>query len=319
MIRHALTTVLSLAAQSAAGDISLAFPVDCELGTTCYIQHLVDLDPSASVRDFQCGDLSYDGHKGTDIALPSIAAQAQGVTVFAAADGEVRGMRNDMADVLQFGPEAPDVTNRECGNGVVIAHENGYETQYCHLAQGSILVETGQQVTAGAPLGTIGLSGKTQFPHLHFSVRHHGAVIDPFDVIDAARCDDALDPIWTDVPATPPGGLISIGLHDGVPDYQEIKDGTADMNLRANDAALVGWAFVYMARLGDILEITITGPKGREVNHSQVIKRNQAQMFRATGRRTPAGGWPKGNYLLDVTLTRDGTPIDQAIHAFRLD
>ena len=44
----------------------------------------------------------------------------------------------------------------------------------------SVRVRPGQTVSAGTPLGRVGLSGATVFPHLHFTVRHKGAIIDPF-------------------------------------------------------------------------------------------------------------------------------------------
>ena len=83
-MRAALTLITSLAATSAAGDFSLAFPLDCTLGDTCFIQQFVDQDPSPAARDFTCGSLTYDGHKGTDIALVDLADQAKGVNVLAA-------------------------------------------------------------------------------------------------------------------------------------------------------------------------------------------------------------------------------------------
>lgn len=319
MFRFSTVMCLSLAATSAAGDFSLEFPVDCELGNTCHIQYLVDVDPSANVADFQCGRLTYDGHKGTDFALPSLAAQAEGVTVFAAAAGTIVGVRNDMEDILQFGPDAPDVSDRECGNGVVITHDDGYETQYCHLAKGSVTVSTGQMVDAGTPIGKIGLSGKTQFPHLHLSVRHNGAVVDPFDTIEAQRCDDDDDPIWAEVPTTPAGGLITIGLHDGIPDYQEVKAGTAETPITRTSPALVGWSFAYMAQAGDQLVSRITGPHGEVISHTETLQKDQAQLFRAAGKRRPMGGWPAGDYVLDVTFVRADTVIDTASHSFSID
>ena len=162
---------LSLAASPAAGDFLLQFPVDCTLGETCYTQHFVDHDPTAAASNFRCGPLTYDGHKGTDFTLPKLADQATGVNVLAAAGNTVLGTRNSLDDVLQVGPNPPDAANRECGNGVVIRHIDGFETQYCHLAKGSITVKSGDLVTAGQVIGQIGLSGQTQFPHLHISVR----------------------------------------------------------------------------------------------------------------------------------------------------
>src|SRR5215510_1811152 len=81
------------------------------------------------------------------------------------------------------------IEGRECGNGVIIDHGDGFETQYCHMAQNSIRVKPGERVKAGQPLGRVGISGKADFPHLHFTVRRRGAVVDPFgDSPSAGAC-----------------------------------------------------------------------------------------------------------------------------------
>src|SRR5690606_24678759 len=67
-----------------------------------------------------------------------------------------------------------------CGNGMVIGHGNGWETQYCHLAKGSLAVKPGDAVKAGERIGRVGLSGMTEFPHLHFTIRKDGRTVDPF-------------------------------------------------------------------------------------------------------------------------------------------
>ena len=112
----------------------LAFPVACTPGEDCYLQNLFDHDPGPGAQDAACGALAYDGHDGTDIALPTLAAQQAGVEVRAAAAGTVQGARDGMEDIPQGRDNAPDVADRECGNGVLISHEDGWETQYCHMA-----------------------------------------------------------------------------------------------------------------------------------------------------------------------------------------
>ena len=42
----------------------------------------------------------------------------------------------------------------------MIAHDQGWETQYCHLKQGSISVKVGDNIQVGDVLGKIGLSGR---------------------------------------------------------------------------------------------------------------------------------------------------------------
>ena len=53
------------------------------------------------------------------------------------------------------------ISGKECGNGVVLVHDDGYQTQYCHLKKGSVAVKKGARVSEGDLLGFIGMSGKT--------------------------------------------------------------------------------------------------------------------------------------------------------------
>ena len=69
-----------------------------------------------------------------------------GVDVLAAADGMVKATRDGMADpnVAETGVDA--VKDVECGNGVLIEHDDGWSTQYCHMKKGSIRVREGDTV-----------------------------------------------------------------------------------------------------------------------------------------------------------------------------
>ncbi|HEX8102331.1 MAG TPA: peptidoglycan-binding protein [Solirubrobacteraceae bacterium] len=63
------------------------------------------------------------------------------------------------------------------GNLVVIRHRLGMTTWYAHLS--TIAVRPGQCVVAGDRVGTVGATGHTTGPHLHFEMRLRGAVVDP--------------------------------------------------------------------------------------------------------------------------------------------
>jgi murein DD-endopeptidase MepM/ murein hydrolase activator NlpD len=94
-------------------------------------------------------------HKGVDLAAP------EGMSVPAALPGKV----------ISAGYESG------YGNTVLIQHGNGLQTRYGHL--GSINVKKGDVVASESVLGTVGNTGRSTGPHLHFEVIHMGKPVDP--------------------------------------------------------------------------------------------------------------------------------------------
>jgi murein DD-endopeptidase MepM/ murein hydrolase activator NlpD len=299
-----LLASLTLALACPAGAFELRQPVDCTLGDDCYIQQYFDHDPGEGAVDFACGPLSYDGHDGTDFALPTRAAMEDGVSVLAAAPGKVVAIREGEADF------APVMPGRECGNGVVIDHGQGWQTQYCHLRQGSLLVRNGESVETGARLGLIGQSGLAEFPHVHLSVRRNGVEVDPF-APDARACGAAGDDLWASDLAVAPGGLLGIGIATAVPEFDAIKAGLPSPDLPSTAPALVVWAYYFGPRAGDQIALSITGPQGKVISESLPVEKTQALAFRAIGRKLKTEGWPLGSYQAAVALVRNNTELDQ--------
>lgn len=56
------------------------------------------------------------------------------------------------------------------GNAVFIQHDNGLQTRYAHMLDGSIVVSVGTRVKAGDAIGRLGSTGRVTGPHLHFEV-----------------------------------------------------------------------------------------------------------------------------------------------------
>jgi Peptidase family M23 len=311
------TLILTLAAASPAlaADLPLALPIDCMLGETCFIQNYVDADPGPAGADFTCGPLSYDGHKGTDFALTSFAAMRAGVRVLAAAPGVVLAVRDGMPDTGRDGTDPALLAGKDCGNGVVIDHGDGWQTQYCHMKQGSIAVARGDTVQAGTGLGAVGYSGRTQFAHLHLSVRRDDAVVDPFNTDGVGTCgadDGPDDDLWAQPIAYRPGRLIALGMDVQVPAYAAIKSGQASHAALPGDApALVGWAYLFGGRAGDVVELTLTDPTGAVFyRHEATLDKTQAQLFRAAGKKAPDGGWMPGDWTVSARLLRGGAVLD---------
>jgi len=67
------------------------------------------------------------------------------------------------------------------GNHIVIDHGNGYSTLYAHL--NSIFVGPGENVTKGQQLGTVGNTGNSTGPHLHFEVIYQGVRRNPYSYL----------------------------------------------------------------------------------------------------------------------------------------
>lgn len=292
-----------------AAALDLALPVDCTLGDTCYIQQYFDHDTSPAWGDFTCGTLAYDGHDGTDFALPTRADMVAGVAVLASAGGSVKGIRDGVADF------APMVDGKECGNGVVIDHGAGWETQYCHLRQGSVQVQVGQRVDQGEVLGLIGQSGMAEFPHVHLSVRKNGMELDPFAPSATGSCalgsaTPQRDDLWEPEIAYQAGGILDAGFSTAVPEFAAIKDGLdSPASLPANSPALVLWAYMFGAQAGDAVLFDIAGPEGRVIAERVVLEKNQALSFRAVGRKMRGNGWPVGDYEGQAKMMRGAAEI----------
>jgi hypothetical protein len=307
-----LAAAAALAADAAApARPQLAWPVACEPGRSCEIQHYVDRDPGPGVRDYRCGLQTYDKHNGVDIRLPDMAAQKRGVAVLAAAPGRVARLRDGEPDISVRAPNAPSVAGRECGNGVVIDHGGGWESQYCHMARGSIGVKPGQAVAAGTPLGRIGLSGDTEFPHLHFTVRHAGVIVDPFAPDMKAKGCAPQPGLWRPAAAARAayhaGTVLNAGFATSPLTMAQVEQGAPAAPTRTA-GALVAYVRAIALLPGDSVELTLRGPDGAVLAHSRrpPLERWRAQDLTYVGKRRPASGWPAGAYVADYKVWRDG-------------
>jgi hypothetical protein len=293
--------------------IEFGLPIDCDVGRNCVIQQYVDHDLSSKARDYQCGILTSDGHNGTDFRLPNHAARRAGVSVLAAADGQVLRTRDGMPDISVSSRGMSSVADRECGNGIVISHEGEWETQYCHLAQGSVRVRPGDRVTAGRLIGQVGLSGKTEFPHLHFTVRHQGHVVDPFAFGMAEGACGGGTPLWTvsvrNLLTYQARTVLNTGFADGPVTMEQIEAGEVERSapgIRA--AALVAFVRTIGLKADDVQRLSLVGPDKQIIaDHTEKpLDRDKAQVLLFTGKKRPPGGWPAGRYQATYSVSRNG-------------
>lgn len=94
-------------------------------------------------------------HNGIDFAAPT------GTLIVAAKAGTV----------LEAG------YNATMGNYIIIDHGGGISTIYMHCSK--LKVRTGAEVTAGQGIATVGSTGRSTGPHLHFGVKVNGNYVNP--------------------------------------------------------------------------------------------------------------------------------------------
>ena len=97
-------------------------------------------------------------HLGVDVAMP------RGTPVIATASGTVSQLKRSD---LQAG----------YGNYIEIDHGNGIVTRYAHLED--ILVKFGAKVAKGERVGSVGTSGGSVAPHVHYEILRDGKNVDP--------------------------------------------------------------------------------------------------------------------------------------------
>jgi len=296
--------------------ISLSIPIDCQLGDDCFVLLYPDVDPSPGIRDSGCGQQTYDTHKGTDFAVPSLADLDRGVNVLAAAEGTVLRLRDGVPDRrLRTAAEIEAIAAQgiECGNGIVIDHGDGWTGQYCHLERGSVAVHEGDRVERGEVLGRVGVSGKTTFPHVHLTVRHNDEVIDPFTgQATAAGCNIDRQSLWSEAQDYEPTGIVRIGFADTPPTIDQLWDGeftAPPINTQAD--VLLFWAHHYGVQAGDLERYRLVDGAGRVVTeYEQEVKANQVNGMSYVGKRnTPQNPIVPGTWRGEYSLVRAGKVI----------
>lgn len=101
-------------------------------------------------------------HNGVDFAAST------GTPVWAAADGVVSWA----------GPKGPN------GNLVSIRHEGGWESHYAHLHRIQRGIRPGVRVEQRQLIGSVGSTGRSTGPHLHFGLKRNGRFTDPMAVLN---------------------------------------------------------------------------------------------------------------------------------------
>lgn len=305
----------------------LSFPLDCTLGETCWVARYMDRAPGDTKADYTGGAQTQDKHKGTDFVLEDLGAMARGVKVKAALSGTVFRLRDGVDDIALDPSNRSTIKGKECGNAIILAHADGWQTQYCHLKKGSIAVKVGDAVTKGQAIAQVGLSGETEFPHLHFMVRSNKpgerpVDIDPFDggVFELEKLgDNDPEPLWEEALAykdtvllTP---LITATRTDRRSMWQEQTP-----SMPTSSEAIIIQARGFHTKAEDIWRFTLVQPNGEVRFTRDITQKYTRQLVQAfAGIRRPATVFAPGIWSATVTLIRDGKTLGSTSQQIRVE
>lgn len=304
---------------SSAFALDLGIPISCDYGKNCFIKNYFDHNPEKNqFTDYNCGKLSDDNQISTDFILLNHKVMQEGIGVVAGDSGVVKSVRNDMQDVSVDLIGEETVRGRECGNGIVIEHKRGYETQYCHLKKDSIEVKPGEKVEKGQTIGIVGLSGLTSFPYLQFSVTVDGKPVDPFTGEDPVTGDTlvpcgSLDiyPLWDKKTEKRLKyiytSLLSIGIVDKVPHAMGAREGKFFREKIYDDSKImVLWFDLFAVDKNDIAKIILKSPDGTIIKEEdRKFSSDKRQTFQFMGKKADGKKWPLGTYEGQLILTRE--------------
>jgi hypothetical protein len=287
-------------------------PIDCTIGENCWIMNYVDMGvDDGAYTDPACYNRTYENHKGTDFALLDGVTMEQGVNVIAPMDGTVKKVRDGQKDMWPTKEQLDDIREKriECGNAILIDHGNDLKTIYCHLKQDSIIVSPGQKVSTGDVLGQVGLSGLTEFPHLHFGITRDKKVIDPFTgYSNTDKCGRRKKSLWhKDVDLSyQPIAIQSVGFHNNIPELLKLERENTTQNEIAPNAKLLTFSTILLGvRAGDEITLEIRDPNGKIFAENKIFQqKTRAQQFYYTGKKMRSDRLIEGAYTGQVKIKR---------------
>jgi hypothetical protein len=288
----------------------------------------VDHEPGPGKADYSCKAQTEDKHNGTDIVLRDLGVMEEGVEVRAAAAGRVVALRNGMPDITVTEERRKQIMKQGCGNVIIIGHGGGWQTQYCHLKKDSLLVKKGDRVTAGQAIAQVGLSGITEYPHLHFMVKNRQAknafqYYDPFngDAFEGgckAETNKGEKSLWL-APINHVGPIVMPPLASATRITRQTLWQAQTNELPSNTPVLYIQARGFHTLTGDTWRFTLNGPAGAAKFAHDVKQTRQRQLVGANANfRPPNGQFQDGTWTATVTLLRNGSVMDSAQSRFEM-
>ncbi|MBK9035148.1 MAG: peptidoglycan DD-metalloendopeptidase family protein [Myxococcales bacterium] len=312
--RVAIVAVLATTATAAAGPYR--WPT-VPAGVNAHLDH-------GNLTDYQCGNNTYSGHRGTDIGV------GRNTAVVAAADGWVKQRTDGFGDGFIGSTDGGGF-----GNMVALFHGAGEETIYGHMTAGTGIPALGATIACAGPLGRSGTSGNSSGPHLHFETRigvsetgsyYSGQAEDPY----AGACSVAVS-AWTNQNGGAPTATCASGstLTDDaafvadvtVPDGTEVVAGVPFIKtwrLRNTGTSTWGAGYALVHLDGPALDATAipaAAAPGAEVDLTATLTATGAGLQRSRWRMTHDGAgfgeivWVEVTVVAQPSVDVDGDGV----------
>lgn len=222
-----------------------------------YIGNYYDHDTSGGVRDYNCGDISYSGHHGTDFFLypfPWTQLANEEVSVVAAAPGQIVFKQDGYNDTCTLDAN---------WNAVKVLHADGTAMWYGHIKKGTVTSKgVGQYVAQGEELGKVGSSGRSGSPHLHMQLNQSNNTANAYDPF-TVPCNSAASR-WTNQPEYYDPDVLALTSHSALAEYTQCEETPhfSDLFSRGDTVYLYVW---YRTGSGATpMNFTVLKPDGSE-------------------------------------------------------
>jgi hypothetical protein len=206
---------------------------------------------------------------------------------------------------------------------MVIDHQGGLSSQYCHLKKGSLSVRSGSQIRKGERIGSIGSSGVAEFPHVHLSIRQDGKLVDPLTgkalENEAHVCGDLsgslLDIASKEALVKPTVAILDIGLSGAPPELSNLVRTGGPPLATGRSNSTIAWLWAINVDAGSRFRIKMVGPdEATLIDHTTTaLPRRKANYLAYVGRKV---GVKTGAYRLTVEITNGEKQIASKVRSF---
>ncbi len=241
---------------------------------------------SSRIKDYNCGNRTYDGHMGTDFTTFPFGWQKMdqnAVEVVAAADGVIIYKYDQKIDTVCVNCTTASPADCWIWNAVYVRNTDGTVCWYGHMKKGSATTKPiGSTVLQGEFLGIVGSSGNSSGPHLHFEVWQddkYKTLLDPF----AGTCNingSSTESMWANQEPYYNPAIMKVATASAMPAvYTCYEDGNGEKPFYKN-TFIIGETvyFPVYARdnipRGESFKLKITKPSGAVLYNWQLAPYN---------------------------------------------